>query len=168
MFDEFGEFDSAEEINRAVAAQLAQGDTEAILAIAAENGIDKEDAEDYINGCMDTLANPVMAALGKLDMEEKELELGGVLSDWVQEIRDRCMSEEAFARAVRKKGKDLAGYIALTADTGYKNRVVVKKEIVEKTVHAKKVRGKHEFAIGIPDRKTRRELAGKYYMEEDR
>lgn len=166
MFDKFGEFDSAEEINRAAAAQLIQGDTEAVFAIAAENGIDREDAQDYITGCMDMLANPVMAALGKLDVEEKALELGGVLSDWVNELRERCMSEEAFARAVRKKGKDLAGYIALMADTGYENRTVVARDIVYRTVHVEKIIGSHEFAIGIPDRKTRRELAEKYYMGE--
>ena len=33
MFEKFGEFDSYEEINRAAAAQLAEGDTEAIYAI---------------------------------------------------------------------------------------------------------------------------------------
>ena len=48
MFEKFGEFDSAEELNRAAAAQFKEGDTEAILTIAKENGIDEEDARDYI------------------------------------------------------------------------------------------------------------------------
>lgn len=34
MFDKFGEFDSAEEINRAAAAQLKEGDLDAIKTIA--------------------------------------------------------------------------------------------------------------------------------------
>ena len=38
MYDKFGEFDSAEELNRAAAAQLREGDTEAIYIIAKENG----------------------------------------------------------------------------------------------------------------------------------
>ena len=50
MFEKYGEFDSYEEINRAAAAQLEEGDTEAIYAIAEENGIDREDAEEYIDG----------------------------------------------------------------------------------------------------------------------
>ena len=50
MFEKFGEFDSAEEINRAAAAQRAEGDTEALMQIAIENGIDKEDAQDYAAG----------------------------------------------------------------------------------------------------------------------
>ena len=45
MFEKFGEFDSYEEINRAAEAQKAEGDTEAILALAKENGLDEEDAQ---------------------------------------------------------------------------------------------------------------------------
>lgn len=71
MFDKFGEFDSAEEINRAAAAQLAEGDTEAVMAIALENGLDKDDAEDYIDGIVKELTTPFMAACGKLNVEEK-------------------------------------------------------------------------------------------------
>ena len=50
LFEKFGEFDSAEELNRAAAAQLAEGDIDAIYEIAEENGLDREDAEDYIDG----------------------------------------------------------------------------------------------------------------------
>ena len=42
MFEKFGEFDSAEEINRAVMAQYEQGDMEAIKTICEENGLDYE------------------------------------------------------------------------------------------------------------------------------
>ena len=62
MFEKFGEFDSYEEINRAAAAQLKEGDKEAIYMIAKENGIDREDAEDYINGDLDQFATPLTAA----------------------------------------------------------------------------------------------------------
>ena len=37
MFEKFGEFDSVEEINRAAAAQKAEGDEEAVVAIALAN-----------------------------------------------------------------------------------------------------------------------------------
>ena len=50
MFDIFGEFNSAEEINVAAAAQLQEGDTDAVMTIARENGIDEDDAQDYIDG----------------------------------------------------------------------------------------------------------------------
>ena len=165
MFDKFGEFDSAEEINRAAAAQKAEGDTEAVMTIAAENGIDKEDAEDYLDGVVEELTTPLLAALGKLKIEKEDLKLTGVLSDWVDELNTMCTESPAFAASVRKKGKELAGYIALTADSGYKHRAVVDKRIVEKTT-IKDIIGNHEFAIGIPNKKTRRAIAEKYYLGE--
>lgn len=166
MFDKFGEFDSAEEINRAAAAQKAEGDDEAVMEIARENGIDKEDAQDFIEGHLDELTTPLLAALGKLKIEKDDLKLTGVLSDWVDELNTMCTESMTFAEAVRKKGRELAGYIALTADSGYKHRAVVDKRIVEKTT-IKGIIGNHEFAIGIPDKKTRRAIAEKYYLGEE-
>lgn len=164
MFEKFGEFDSAEEINRAAAAQKQQGDEEALILLAQENGIDREDAEDYYDGVLKSLATPAMAAVGKLAVESKDLKLGGVLLDWVDELRTMCVEDEAFARAVRRKGRSLDGYIALTADEGYKNRTVVDRRIVDKTKEVKRAAGTHEFAIGIPDKHTRRRLAAEYYL----
>lgn len=164
MYEKFGEFDTPEEINQAAAAQRQQGDEEALRLLACENGIDEEDAEDYYDGAMDTLVNPVTAAIGKLTVEAADLKLGGVLLDWVAELRTMCMESEDFARAVRHNGRDLAGYIALTAEEGYKNRTVVDRRIVAMTEQIKKILGSHEFAIGIPDKLTRRKLAERYYM----
>lgn len=167
MFEKFGEFDSCEEINRAAAAQKEQGDEEALILLAQENGIDKEEAEDYYDGAVGTLTNPTTAAIGKLAVESADLKLGGVLQDWVDELRTMCIESETFARAVRRKGKDLAGYIAATAEEGYKKRTVVDRRIVDKTDQVKKILGNHEFAIGIPDKRTRRKLAEDYYMDRE-
>lgn len=164
MFEKFGEFDSAEELNRAAAAQKEQGHEEALYILAEENGIDREDAEDYYDGALDVLVTPAMAAIGKLAAESKDLKLGGVLLDWMDELRTMCIEDESFARAVRRKGKGLDGYIALTAEEGYKNRAVVDRRIVNKTSQIKKILGTHEFSIGIPDKKTRRNLARIYYL----
>ena len=49
LFEKFGEFDSAEELNRAAAAQLAEGDIDAIYGIPGQMSIDqmgKETEED--------------------------------------------------------------------------------------------------------------------------
>ena len=165
MYEKFGEFDSFEELNRAAAAQKAEDDEEALFALAQENGLDKEDVEDYLDGIVEELATVSMAAIGKLKLEKEDLKLGGVLSDWVDELMEMCMESQELAAAVRKKGKDLAGYLAATADSGWKNRVIVDKRIVNKTKEVKKIIGTHEFAIGIPDRKTRRELARAYYLK---
>ena len=164
MYENFGEFDTVEELNRAAAARKEEGNLEALIALATENGIDKEEAEDYMDGCSGELCTPLMAALGKLKVESKDLNLSGVLLDWTDEIRNMCTEDVKFAIAVRKKGKDLAGYIARTAEVGYENRAVVDKRIVAKAGKIKNIVGNHEFSIGIPDKKTSRELARAYYM----
>lgn len=165
MWDKFGEFDSVEELNRAAAGQKEQGDEEALIALAIENGIDKEDAEDYMDDCTDELATPLMAALGKLKVEAENLKLNAVLLDWVQELQAECTESEEMARTVRMKGKSLDGYIALLADYGFKNRAVVDKRIVAKcSKEIKNIVGNHEFAIGIPDKFTRKKLMQQYYL----
>ena len=164
MFEKFGEFNSYEEINKAADELFNKGDMDGIRKLAEENGLDKEDAEDFIDGTFEELTSPLLAAVGKLKAESEELKLKGILQDWVDEIRSMCSEDKEFAIAVRKKGKDLAGYIAKTAETGYENRVVVDKRIIEKAAKIKSVIGNHEFSIGNPDKKTRRELARAYYL----
>lgn len=69
MFDTFGEFDSAEELNAAAAGQKAEGDTGALKELAEENGIDEDDVQDYMDGVTDSLCTPLTAAYGKLAVE---------------------------------------------------------------------------------------------------
>lgn len=165
MFEKFGEFDSVEELNRAAAGQKEEGDEEALLILAEENGIDKEDVEDYMDDCVDALATPLMAAMGKLKVEVEDLKLNAVLLDWVQELQAECTESEKMARAVRMKGKSLDGFIALLADYGFKNRAIVDKRIVAKcSKELKNIAGNHEFAIGIPDKFTRKKLMQQYYL----
>ena len=113
MFDIFGEFDSAEEINEAAAAQLAEGDIEAIMTIARENGIDADDAQDYIDGTTDELCSQLMAAFGKIEVEAAELKPKEIIEDWVNYIKKRCTESEDMARAVRSEGKRVKGWIAM-------------------------------------------------------
>lgn len=77
LYEKFGEFDSAEEINAAADGQRAEGDTDAILTIAQENGLDREDAQDFIDGVTPELCSPLSAALGKLKIESAELKPAG-------------------------------------------------------------------------------------------
>jgi hypothetical protein len=69
MFDTFGEFDSAEELNAAAAGQKAEGDTGALKELAEENGIDEDDVQDYMDGVTDSLCTPLTAAYGKFAVE---------------------------------------------------------------------------------------------------
>lgn len=164
MFEKFGEFDSYEEINRAAAAQREEGDEEALIALAVENGIDKEDAEDYMDGCMEELCTAETAALGKITIEKADLQISGVLMDWTEELEEMCLESPGLAVAVRKKGKSLAGYMGLLTEAGWKAKTKVSQKIVDKTKEVKKQARGHDLYIGIPDRRRRQQLARKYYL----
>lgn len=168
MFDKFGEFASIKELNRAAAAQKAEGDLDALIALAEENGLDKEDAEDYMEDVVDELATPLMAAVGKLKVEKKEYGLKGILLEWADDLAVMCTKNDAMCAGVREKGRGLDGYIALLAEIGYENRAMVDRRIVKKTKTIRGIVGNHEFSIGVPDRKARREIAEAYYLGEKR
>ncbi len=159
MFDKFGEFDSAQEINEAAAAQLAEGDTEAVYAIAEENGIDAEDADDLINGDIDELTNPLMAALGKLDLEEAELKPRDIMADWLGIIRVRCQEDSRMAAAVRKKGKSLEGCYGALLRWSYENH----HEVNERIVRAAGIKV-NRVADGTPGYDRAKQIIREYYL----
>ena len=167
MFEKFGEFDSAEELNRAALAQRNEGDTEAVRTLAEENGLDPEDAEEFLAGDVDFLALPFNAAVGKLTVERKELRLEGVLEDWTNDLIDMCSENKELSLAVRIKGKELAEYIARIIDEGYEHQIKVDDRIVAKTQQVKKIMGGHVLTIGAEDARTRRRLAVEYYCEKE-
>lgn len=158
MEKSFGEFSSAEEINRAAAAQLREGDTDAIIAIAKENGIDEEDAQDYIDGMAPELCTPIMAALGKLKIEEEELKPYGIMKDWITYIRIRCAEDGGVAAGVMKKGHTLKGCIAALLVWSWKNAREVDPDIKKQAG----VPGR--CSLGIPDMGTARKLITEYYL----
>lgn len=158
MFDKFGEFDSADEMNRAAAAQRKEGDNEAILAIAEENGIDKEDAMDFIDGCVAAFVTPLMAAYGKLDIEAKELKPYEIMEDWLQYIKLRCAEEPEMAVAVRQKGKSLKGCIAALLEWSMKNQRPVDSEIL------KAVKINYKVTLGIPGMGRAKKIITEYYL----
>lgn len=161
MFDKFGEFDSAEEMNRAAKAQLEQGDTDAIVALAVENGLDKEDAEDFIDGCVEELTTPLLASLGKLKVESKDLEIGGILGDWQERIMELCQEDTALCAAVRRKGKTLAGCMAELIKYSFENKVQVSDKIVKVT---KVIRG--PLYLGVPSNAEVKRIIKEYYLGE--
>lgn len=167
MFEKFGEFDSAEELNRAALAQRNEGDTEAVRTLAEENGLDPEDAEEFLAGDVDFLALPFNAAVGKLTVERKELRLEGVLEDWTNDLIDMCSENKELSLAVRRKGKELAEYIARIIDEGYEHQIKVDDRIVAKTQQVKKIMGGHVLTIGAEDARTRRRLAVEYYCKKE-
>lgn len=163
MFDKFGEFDSVEELNRAAAAQLKECDEAAILAIAEENGIDKEDTQDYIDGCTDELATHLMASLGKLEVEARDLKLEGLFVDWKEIIAQYCTEEEGFSRAVRRKGKRLEQCMGELLKQSFAG----KKQVSERICRAAGLRdaGRTDpVYLGIPNRAEAKKMIWNYYM----
>ena len=157
MFDKFGEFDSYEELNKAAEGQKAEGDIKALKELAKENGIDVEDAEDYFNGEIPELSTPTMAALGKLEVEEKNLKPEGVMNDWINYIR-QLTADPAVCMNIRKKGKSLKGCIGVILKWSFDHQQTVDHEIIKAAgVKAGRV------TLGIPDSRTVRKLIKEYY-----
>lgn len=115
MFDIFGEFNSADELNQAAAGQLEQGDIDSLKKLAEENGIDLEMTDMYIQGIMPYFCDDMTAAIGKIEIEKKNYKnqfFEHMLDDLTGYITSRC-SEQEFAKAVRSKGKNLNGCLGV-------------------------------------------------------
>lgn len=162
MFKKFGEFDSYAEINRAARAQLAEGDREAVYVIAEENGLDKEDAEDFCTGAMEELTTVEMAAVGKLNVEAKELGLTDILEDWKDYIVQLCFENTEVARGVRKKGKRLEKCMGNILKAAFEKKTQINDVIV-------KAAGlKPPLYMGIPGKAEVRKIVEAYYLEEEK
>lgn len=160
IFTKYGNFNSADEINEAAKNQLAQGDTEAIREIARENGLDPEDAEDFITGGWDRMCSETSAALGKISIEEQALTINGIMHDWIRYIQ-LCISESKdFAIAVRRSDKSLAGALGAILKASEQLMENVDDAILE----AADINFKGQVKFGIPEEATVREIVKTYYL----
>lgn len=167
LFAKFGEFDSAEDINRAAAAQKAQGDLEAVRMIAKENGIDEMDVDDFWNGDdFDELCSPLTAALGKLDVESAALDLPTSLQLWVDFIKNMILGDIGadLMIGIRRKGKDLISLLAKLIVETSKSRKNVPSDIVST---ARKLDSSipNTLPIGDISRKRLEEIIREYYID---
>lgn len=127
MFDKFGEFDSADELNQAAAGLLQEGDKENIYVLAKENGIDKEITQMYIEGEISYLADSETAAMGKVDIELAEVKKQyGITAECVAEYVKSLCTKQAFANQVRSKSKSLNGCLQIMQEEAEK-QIKVKK-----------------------------------------
>lgn len=127
MFDKFGEFDSVEELNKAAKGFKDEGDFNSIYALAEENGIDKEDAEDYVAGDVEELATPAMATMGRLEVEKRE-----ILKDkdvnkkmiriTIWQFVSTMAAEPDMQTAIMKKGKRIEGIYKALEDGARKHK----------------------------------------------
>lgn len=159
MFDRFGEFGSAEEINETAVNLRKEGDTESIMVLAKENGIEEEIAEIFIAGDLLYLCDAMTAAIGKIDVESRELKPKEIMQDWTEYIKARCFEDACMAAAVRAKGKSLKGCIAALLKWSFGNQTPVDKDILkEAKVNAGRV------TLGIPGIGTAKQIITEYYM----
>lgn len=110
MFDKFGEFGSAEELNKAAEGFKNEGDIKSLYELAEENGISKEDVADYIDGYVDKLASEMMAALGRMEVVKKELEkendtITKSAVYYILLFMDVMLSDPEMQKAIMGKGK---------------------------------------------------------------
>lgn len=170
MFKKFGEFDSAEEINAKAKELLEANNEDAILELAKENGIEEDDARDYIEDCVNELVTPIMAAVGKVELESKELKVDGILSDWTGIVLQQCTIDEKFCVAVRKKGKALKYCMAALVKFAFESKVQVSDEIVKVTKVAHN--GKEEplrgpLYLGVPNAAEAKRIVREYYLGQE-
>lgn len=161
MEHKFGIFNTIEELNRAAAGQKAEGDEEALIALALENGLDKEDAEDYMDDVTDCLCTPYMAAVGKLELEAKELKLESQLKDWKDSVVQTVMESKSveLCNAIFSPDKQLLHVLAAGMKLASKNRIKVDSKII-------KAAGLPESAayIGMCGRDELKKIVMDYYL----
>lgn len=159
MFDQFGEFDSYREINMLAENLFNEGDLDSLKSMAAENGIPKELTEMYLQGETEELCDPVIAAIGKIDVESGELDPKEIMEDWVEYIKNQCMASDLMAHQIRKKGKTLKGCIAELLKWSFKHQIPVDRDIITAAgVKTGKV------TLGIPGMGTAKRIIRNYYM----
>lgn len=159
MFEKFGEFNSAEEINATAEGLKEEGDTESLYVMAKENGLEKEDVDDYLDGYTNELVNPLMAALGKIAVEEENLKPKHIMVDWVNYIKTQCAEKEAVAISVRMRGKSIKGCIATILKYSFSIRAAVDKDICSAAgINNARV------DLGIPNAAKVKELIDTYYL----
>lgn len=159
MFDLFGNMDSAEEINKTAEGLKAEGDFENLKKLADENGIQPEMAELYIAGEIDWLADTMTAAMGKIDIEEKDLKPVEIMKDWTEYLKSQCMENEQLAAAIRRKDKSLKGCIGELLNWSYANMHDVDTDIQKAAGFSGKV------TLGIPGMGRAKTIMKEYYMK---
>lgn len=159
MYERFGEFNSAEEINETAVNLRKEGDKESIEILAKENGIDEDVAEAFLDGDILYLCDVMSAAIGKIEVEAADMEAKEIMADWADYIKARCFEDENMAIAVRSKKKSLKGCIGELLAWSFKNQIPIDKDIMKAAgVSASRC------TLGIPGIGTAKKIITKYYL----
>ena len=163
-------FKTVKELNDKAAELKSAGDLSELVKLAEENGLEKEDAEDYMDSDdpEDCLCNATMAAIGRLNMEEQDLHLESQMKDWkdciVQMLTDYPVDHagedrDTLANAVFSPDKKLLDVLAAGLKLSSENRITVDMRII-------KAAGLPESAayIGMCGRDDLKRIILDYYM----
>ena len=123
-----------------------------------ENGIEEDYVEMYLQGNIPELCDPLTAAIGKLEVECRELKPKEIMLDWIEYIKGQCMESEEVALAVRRKGKSIKGCIGALLSWSFKNQQDIDKDIIKAAgISAGKV------TLGIPGMARAKKIIMEYY-----
>lgn len=159
MFERFGEFDSAAEINETAVNLRKEGDNESLAVLAAENGIDADVLEAFLDGKILYICDDMTAAIGKIEIEAANMDCAEIMEDWVEYIKAQCVYPDV-ARAVRKRGKSLTGCIAELLTWSFQHQHNVDTKIMKA---AGVTAGR--CTLGIPGMATAKTIITDYYRE---
>lgn len=108
MFEVFGEFDSVEELNACADGLRQEEDIIHLRKLAAENGIPEGVLRAYEIAEEAELADPILVAMGKLDVEAADMGKTGLpVREITSYLSMQCYEDEKLARQIRRKGKSL-------------------------------------------------------------
>ena len=159
MFEKFGKCGSTEEINECARGLKEEGDTEGLILFAKENGLDKEDAKDYISGDMTTFTTPLVAAVARVTAECAELGAVELFEDWKDYICELAQEETEARERILLKNKSFAGCVAELLKWSYDHMYDVPREIV-------KAAGVSHGNVkcGTPGNRTAKRIIRGYYL----
>lgn len=160
----YKEFDSVEALNKEAEKLLKAGNEKEIINLAINQGIDKDEAQDYIDGIVDTFATANMAAMGKLSIKEKELKIEGILKDWMNTIRRVVLEDKDIAEKVYRKSVE--GCLTEMLAYSFENKVKVPDAIASVTtvtINGKKEKMRTPVYMGVPNSTDARQIVQKYY-----
>lgn len=156
MFDKFGKMDY-DELIRTAKAEKAEGDEEALIALAQENGLTREDAEDYMDDLIEVLCTTMEAAVARIEVEAKDLDVSGIWEEWKGCVLEMCMEDEELCRGVCRKDRNLTGLFGKLLKLGFDSKQQVDKRICREA-------GLNDNVYtGIPTRQQVMETIRNYY-----
>lgn len=160
MFEKFGEFDSVEELNKAAEKLKQEQKLDDLVELAKENGLEEEDALDFFEDFVEEFANVTMAAVGKINVETKDLKAAGLVKDWSDFVIQLCMEDKEFCKAVRSKKKKLQDCLGKILKYAFDK----KDKLDDRIVKAAKLNP--PIYLGVPGKAEATKLIKEYYLGE--